>query len=415
VGRTRLLRGAVAPIDLVEAAYDLDVGEAEWLAAIAKQAARSIDDGNGVIAHVAESATMKVSMWHDTLGRGEDFAWRLAEVTERAGPKVHELVASKHAMLVAGREQFGATAESWRKWQEVMGTIGIADFVCFFAHTGSGSLVVVWNPSLEVVKTTAGANKSWVRIAAHVGAACRLRHALRAANQTVMERGEAVLDPAGRVQHAAGDAKTARDSLRDAVKAMERARGPMRRADSDGALAMWRGLVDGRWTLVDHFDTDGKRFLVAVENQPAVRDPRALTPREGSALELARGGAAPKDIAYALGVSPSNARALLASGMRTLGVRHRGELYRWRPEAGSVEQLDPKTSVLVMPETETAQVAGLTVAERDVVRLIRTGARNEEIARVRRTSMRTVANQVASILRKLGVHSREDIDAPGAN
>jgi DNA-binding NarL/FixJ family response regulator len=51
----------------------------------------------------------------------------------------------------------------------------------------------------------------------------------------------------------------------------------------------------------------------------------------------------------------------------------------------------------------------LTPAERAVARGIVRGASNAEIARERRTTVRTVANQVASILRKLGVGSRAQV------
>ena len=48
----------------------------------------------------------------------------------------------------------------------------------------------------------------------------------------------------------------------------------------------------------------------------------------------------------------------------------------------------------------------LTPAERDVGRLVEAGLSNAEIAWTRRSSPRTVANQVASIFRKLGISSR---------
>ncbi len=48
----------------------------------------------------------------------------------------------------------------------------------------------------------------------------------------------------------------------------------------------------------------------------------------------------------------------------------------------------------------------LTPAEISVARLIVAGRSNADIARTRGTSVRTVANQVASLLRKLGLGSR---------
>jgi DNA-binding CsgD family transcriptional regulator len=53
--------------------------------------------------------------------------------------------------------------------------------------------------------------------------------------------------------------------------------------------------------------------------------------------------------------------------------------------------------------------SGLTHAERAVLRRIVRGHSNAAIARARGTSERTVANQVASLLRKTGSRSRFDL------
>jgi len=53
--------------------------------------------------------------------------------------------------------------------------------------------------------------------------------------------------------------------------------------------------------------------------------------------------------------------------------------------------------------------APLTAAERDVARLVKKGLSNAQIASARGTSANTVANQIAAIMRKLGVGSRVEI------
>lgn len=53
--------------------------------------------------------------------------------------------------------------------------------------------------------------------------------------------------------------------------------------------------------------------------------------------------------------------------------------------------------------------AVLTDAERSVLAELVAGASNAAIARSRSSSVRTVANQVASLLRKLGAESRFDL------
>jgi len=66
--------------------------------------------------------------------------------------------------------------------------------------------------------------------------------------------------------------------------------------------------------------------------------------------------------------------------------------------------------VMSLPST-AAEAPDLTAAERDVRALILRGLANAEIARARGTSVRTVANQVAALMRKLGVGSRAELAA----
>ncbi|HZU82700.1 MAG TPA: helix-turn-helix transcriptional regulator [Polyangiaceae bacterium] len=64
----------------------------------------------------------------------------------------------------------------------------------------------------------------------------------------------------------------------------------------------------------------------------------------------------------------------------------------------------------ILSQPLRAEPAGvLTPAQLDVARAIVRGASNAEIARMRGTSVRTVANQVASILARLDATSRAQI------
>lgn len=56
-----------------------------------------------------------------------------------------------------------------------------------------------------------------------------------------------------------------------------------------------------------------------------------------------------------------------------------------------------------------AALSALTPGEREVLAAIVDGASNAAIARARKVSVRTVANQVSSILHKLGVGSRFEL------
>jgi DNA-binding CsgD family transcriptional regulator len=66
---------------------------------------------------------------------------------------------------------------------------------------------------------------------------------------------------------------------------------------------------------------------------------------------------------------------------------------------------------VVIERHDSAPEAKLTESEREVCALVVDGCSNFEIARVRGTSPRTVANQIAAIYRKLGVGSRRELRA----
>jgi DNA-binding CsgD family transcriptional regulator len=68
-------------------------------------------------------------------------------------------------------------------------------------------------------------------------------------------------------------------------------------------------------------------------------------------------------------------------------------------------------AVVTVPLERESPLAKLTPVERQVAILAATGRTNAEIGRRRGTSERTVANQMASILRKVGVGSRYHLTA----
>jgi DNA-binding NarL/FixJ family response regulator len=107
---------------------------------------------------------------------------------------------------------------------------------------------------------------------------------------------------------------------------MDRARGALRRASPEEALSLWDALVDGRWSLIDHVDSDGRRYVLARRNPPGFRDLRALAPRECAVLALAAQGRSNKNIAAELGLAPSTVAGNLRSCQGKLGVSSRRAL-----------------------------------------------------------------------------------------
>lgn len=65
--------------------------------------------------------------------------------------------------------------------------------------------------------------------------------------------------------------------------------------------------------------------------------------------------------------------------------------------------------VLVRLPSEEATLARFSEAEQEVARRVCAGLSNAEIAAARGTSVRTVANQLASLLKRAGVESRVEL------
>jgi DNA-binding NarL/FixJ family response regulator len=141
------------------------------------------------------------------------------------------------------------------------------------------------------------------------------------------------------VEHAEGPARAAaaRDVLASAVQDVERARGGGARKDPEQALSLWRALVAGRWSLVDAFEHDGRRYVVAHRNAPSTpATPATLTPREQQVVAYAALGHTNKLIAYELGLATSTVAGHLATASAKMGVASRVELIRRaREDAGS--------------------------------------------------------------------------------
>jgi DNA-binding CsgD family transcriptional regulator len=144
---------------------------------------------------------------------------------------------------------------------------------------------------------------------------------------------EAFMGAEGEMECAASDrVEVARARLVEAVRGLNRARDRARSRPAE-ALEGWRAMVQARWSLVDQFESDGKRYLVAVRNEaePSLKAfpfMETLTLRERQVLGFALLGHSTKVAAYELGISPSTFRVLLARGLSRLGYRSVAELMK---------------------------------------------------------------------------------------
>jgi DNA-binding CsgD family transcriptional regulator len=176
------------------------------------------------------------------------------------------------------------------------------------------------------------------QMANHLAAALRCRQRLAATAQQrddarkpdVLSGAEAVFDRRGKLVHAEGPAelRPAQSGLREALRRYEAARSRRRGTDPVSSLERHRPLVDARWTLVEAYEQGGVRYVVARENRPALRGLAALSERERQVVVYLALGRSTKEIAYALGISDSTVRVLLARAATRLRVRNRQQLVR---------------------------------------------------------------------------------------
>jgi DNA-binding NarL/FixJ family response regulator len=258
----------------------------------------------------------------------------------------------------------------------------------------------------------------FAQVAAHLGAGLRLRLALEQAGAGE-NAAEAVLDGSARVHHAEGTALRphAREVLREAVVRRERARTRNGRSEPESALALWEGLVAGRWSLVDHFERDGKRFVVAHRNDPDLGDPRGLTRRERQVAEYLGLGWSAKQIAYTLGISQAAVSNAVGRAAAKLGIAGRAELAAFfsplgiRASLAEFELSGESLAAAGFPLLGAECADALSDAEREIALDLLRGATVEAIAERRSRSPLTVETQIRAIYRKLGVGSRVELAA----
>ncbi len=316
-------------VRIVEASYALEAADdTAWLGGVADALRAELGFEDGVVAysfHMAENGWITPRAMA-LAGAAPDLAQDLLNpgaMPPKAAQSViqaHSISGASLASRIGGENDPEQSAEARAYFERVLRSRGFADALTLNATDPTRFGCLFFAPTRHATKLGPRARARYAKIAAHIAAGMRLRSAIGPKD------GEAVLEGNGKVAHATGDATaaSARTALRDAVRAMERARGTLRKRDPEQALATWRGLVAGRWSLVDRFDSDGRRYLVARPNEPDAPDPRALTPRERQVAGFAALGQSNKLIAYELGISPSTVGVLLARAAKKLGVKSRG-------------------------------------------------------------------------------------------
>ncbi len=406
-------------ISLVEAGYYLEGDDQQWIDQVFDRAKSLLDP-----AGIPDAWTYSVTPTTFTLGVG-----RSSPASNAVREKVHEAIPApaidvlyRNGWVVAtGSEHISPLVPNQLGFvRTITNIIGhdVSDVWGVKCSSGAGSGVVFAVVLGECRSSTAKERKLWSQVATHLGAALRLRKLAQGLSLDA-SLVEAVFDPSAYLHDARGPAveTKAREALRQAVRRIEHSRMTSGPDNPDAALDNWQGLVDGRWSLIDHFDTDGKRFVVAIRNDPTYPDPRGLTQGERQIADYIGAGYSTKQIAYALGVSNAAVNNAAARIQDKLCLSSRAEVASFfaanglRKKLAEIAIKDERLLIGAYPLVDPESVSCLTETEREVAAQIIAGSTNSDIAKRRALSEHTVANQAQSIFLKLNVHSRAQLAA----
>jgi DNA-binding CsgD family transcriptional regulator len=302
----------------IEAMYAIGLDEEAWLSGIVDALRPGLDAGLGAMAWRYDVRVPEAPVFAPMVAKGgPEWITSGPQLGQQMhGGRFSEMLYLGPPAVASGRAIMAELMGRTDAFDHTFVDLPIRDFFALRSSPTQAVGILVGAGSTKPLRLGPTARARWLRFAAHLGASFRLREGLR--------REVAVLRGDGRVEHAEGEAKedrSVRQVLRAAAQRMDRARGRLRRRDAWSAVSIWQALVDGRWSLVDRFDSDGRRYLIAMRNAAPSAALRALSPREAQVVALASRGLSSKLVGYHLGITESTAGTMLARALRKLGAK----------------------------------------------------------------------------------------------
>lgn len=340
---------------ILDSVYRLRADDHEWMTNVLEALRPKLDRGLGLLASMIDARVQPNLVVERVVPVGmekEPFEQMETIISALQGPDERmRLIFALPEGVGTASEVMGDLFASMPHFDRLEKEFPVRDFFGMVAADPGGLGCVINAPLREREQTDDETRFFWGRVNAHIAAALRLRK--RVPELTTALEGdiihdstlEAIIGSSGRVEHATGaaESKDSRALLEEAAGRRVRARIRIKNLAPHEALDGWGGLIDGRWTLIDHLDCQGRRFVLARRNEPGTRRLPMLTVREAQVVGFAMLGHSPKLIHHELGITQGAVTMRLKSAYLKLGVRSQVELIAklWRPE--------PKTE----PRTES--------------------------------------------------------------
>ncbi len=259
-----------AAIALVEAAYSLPADESAWLEGVLEAAVPVMGNAvfaSGIIYNRPPGArSARVQTWKH-VGASDHMERAAREYATKVPTDVERLwlrIGTANTVSQISPE----SRQLCRSFAAKTGEAADALLLNAREPDGRGASVAMFLPVETQLKPDE--RERWRKLGAHLTAGHRVWRGVTSMKRdpTALPCGaEAVLDPTMyRVVDAAGSGKD-RDvveKLRDSARRIDHARGRLRKTDPAEALETWRALVRGRWSMLDWFDSDGRRFVLGM-------------------------------------------------------------------------------------------------------------------------------------------------------
>jgi DNA-binding CsgD family transcriptional regulator len=322
-------------VRVVEAAYQVELDEQLWLQGLADVFCAMRGGDHGLMAYLYDASHphegVQISAYS---ARHLDEAYIQGHLELNANTPAEEVRAVYHRGVRCGTvsevlAEKNLAPKDHPVFAKMSQTSHVEDCWGLSASNPDGRGVGIAAPLARVSGLAEETRELWGLVGVHLATAYRLRRWERGGD---WQAGPAIFEPDGSLVDADDNriGKTSREVLGRAVEQIDRARSKRLRNEPDQAVPIWRGMVEGRWTLVEHFDSDGRRFVVAHPNDLRLDQPAPLTHAERQVVAYAAQGDSTERISYSLGLDEGTIDTLLASAIEKLGVGSVDDLIRLR-------------------------------------------------------------------------------------
>lgn len=188
---------------------------------------------------------------------------------------------------------------------------------------------------------------------------------------------------------------------------------------------LWQQLSSGSWRVTDQFSSPERHYVVVETSLGSTRDQPRPAARHFAALRQVLSGSYQKTLALDLGLSPATVASNLAIALTAMGLdtrasrvpvilamaahaaREPGSNFGARCTAlGAGDKL---LRVISVDRPDLHLRHRLTAAEFVVVQLFLDAHTHGDIAAIRGSRLRTIANQLASAYDRLGLSGRSEL------